>query len=171
MKVDPGSRLNESELVTWLSLIQAHHGVFAKLESELEREHGMPLAHYTVLLRLSRAPGRALLMGELARKAFLSPSGLTRLVDRLVRDGLVERIPCASDARASYARLTPAGLQKFRAAARTHARGIREHFLARLDEDDRTALAGALSKVAGSTPDPRKPLAVALDHDQAAGGT
>jgi DNA-binding MarR family transcriptional regulator len=80
-------------------------------------------------------------MSELADSVLLSQSGLTRLVDRLVRDGLVDRERCDDDRRGLYARLTPAGRRVFRAARATHLRGVRDRFLSRFDEAQQDALA------------------------------
>jgi hypothetical protein len=85
------SRLTDAEMRAWQALLHAHHDVIQKLDQELRREHDMPLAWYDVLLRLARAPDQALRMTDLAERVMLSPSGLTRLVDRLVARGLVQR--------------------------------------------------------------------------------
>lgn len=141
------AKLNDADLGAWLSFLRAHHQVTGKLEEELEREHGMSFPYYEVLLYLAQAPERRLRMSELARSVLLSPSGLTRLVDRLERDGMVERVPCESDGRSMYAVLTSAGHERFRQAARTHLRGIREHFLSRLDDGQRDLLRCSLERL------------------------
>jgi DNA-binding MarR family transcriptional regulator len=141
------ANLKDTELGAWTSFLRAHHDVTGKLEAELEREHGISLPYYEVLLHLGRAPERRLRMSDLARSVLLSPSGLTRLVDRLVRDGMVERVPCESDGRAMYAMLTEAGHARFRRAARTHLRGIRQHFLWRLTDEQRAALRCSLDQL------------------------
>jgi DNA-binding MarR family transcriptional regulator len=141
------TKLNDTELRAWSTFLRAHHDVTGKLEAELEREHGMSLPYYEVLLHLARAPERRLRMTDLARSVLLSPSGLTRLVDRLARDGMVQRIPCETDARAMYAVLTDAGLARFRPAARTHLRGVRQHFLSRLSGEERDLLRCSLDRL------------------------
>lgn len=118
-----------------------------RLDGELEREHGMSLASYEVLLHLHDEPDCSLRMGQLAERLFLSRSGLTRMIDRLVKAGLVERASCESDRRGSYARLTPEGRRRFDAARPTHLRGIREHFLSPLGADDLDRLAATWSKL------------------------
>ena len=124
--------------------MRAQHAVIGRLSQELEHEHGMSLPYYEVLLTLSRADDGRMRMSELAASVRLSPSGLTRLFDRLVRDRRVERVPCGSDARVMYAALTPAGSEAFQAAADTHLRGIREHYLQRLGRAERQALRRSL---------------------------
>ena len=142
-------QLSDRELAAWRGMLAAHSRVIAALDEELEREHGLPLGSYEVLLYLAEAPDRALRMGELADRLLLSRSGLTRLVDRLAAQGLVERTSCPADRRGTYARLTDAGLARFREARPTHLRGVREHFLDRLDEPDLDRLGAAWRRILG----------------------
>ncbi len=143
------TRLTNSEMRAWQALLHAHHDVIERLDRELRENHGLPLASYDVLLRLARAPDRSLRMTDLAERVLRSPSGLTRLIDRLVARGLVERRPDPEDARATLAGLTPAGSRLLRAAARTHLRGIREHFTGRLDGAQLESVASALEAITG----------------------
>ena len=91
--------LNERELAAWRGFLRVHSGLVRQLNTELETSHALPLAHYEVLFHLEAAPGRKLTMSELAQSVLLSQSGVTRLVDRLVRSGLVVREGCAEDRR------------------------------------------------------------------------
>ena len=141
------ARLTDTELDAWLSFLQAHHGVIRELDEEMRREHRLPLGSYEVLLFLSRQPDQCMKMSDLARAVLLSPSGLTRLVDRLERDGLVERARAATDARFVRTHLTALGRQRFRTAARTHVRGIKEHFTGRLNEAQLIELKSVMSAV------------------------
>ena len=141
------AKLTDIELAAWLSFLQAHHRVIRQLDEEMVREHRLPLGSYEVLLFLSRQPGRCMKMSDLARAVLLSPSGLTRLVDRLERDGLVDRERAADDARSVHAHLTEAGHERFRTAARTHVRGIKEHFTGRLTEGQLLDLKGVMGAV------------------------
>lgn len=134
----------------WHALIRAHSRVVRRLEAELEAEHGLTLPGYEVLAHLSEAPDQRLRMSDLARHAVLTPSGLTRLVDKMVREGLVERQRCGADARVVYAWLTPAGMAKLVAAYPTHLRGVREHFLDWLSRAQQDAIADALGGLAGA---------------------
>ncbi|GAC1438373.1 MAG: MarR family transcriptional regulator [Solirubrobacteraceae bacterium] len=121
------AHLSELELGAWRGLLRAHASLVKTLDSELDAQHRLPLSSYEVLLHLEE--GR-LRMCELAEQVLLSRSGLTRLIDRLVRDGYVERVVCDHDARGAYAALTAAGREKLAAARETHLAGVREHFLA-----------------------------------------
>jgi DNA-binding MarR family transcriptional regulator len=145
--VDP--RLSETELRAWQALLHAHHDVTERLDGELREHHGLSFGAYDVLLRLARAPGRCLRMSDLAERVWLSPSGLTRMIDRLEGQGLVERIGYKGDGRVTMARLTEAGHAVLLRAARTHLRGIREHFTRRLTEAQLRNVASALETVTG----------------------
>jgi DNA-binding MarR family transcriptional regulator len=129
-------RLTVRELGAWRAFLRAHSQISRELEAELVAEHDLPLASYDVLLQLAESDGRRLRMTELADRVLLSRSGLTRLVDRLERDGLVEREACLSDARGTLAVLTQAGLTRLRSAAPTHLRGISEHMTSRLTPEE-----------------------------------
>jgi DNA-binding MarR family transcriptional regulator len=141
--------LTETEMRAWQALLHSYHQVIRKLDRELRQEHDLPLAAYDVLLRLARAPGTALRMSDLAERVLLSPSGLTRLVDRLVSKGFVARHTDPQDARVVRASLTDAGLKRLRRASRTHLRGIREHFTGELSETQLRDIAAGLETVAG----------------------
>jgi DNA-binding MarR family transcriptional regulator len=107
------------------------------------------MATYDVLVRLARAPDRSLNMGDLAARVMLSPSGLTRAVDRLVRQGMVKRTRSIDDRRVMLVTLTEKGRRVVRDAARSHLRGIREHFTGRLSDGQLDDVASALEVVAG----------------------
>jgi DNA-binding MarR family transcriptional regulator len=149
--VDPvmGVRLDEAELRAWQALLHAHHDVVRRLDAELRSEHGVSFDAYDVLLRLGRAPERALKMTELADRVMAPPSTVTRRVDRLVHEGLVERARVGHDSRVVLARLTDAGHDLLRRAARTHLRGIREHYTGKLTERQLTEVATALEVITG----------------------
>ena len=143
------TELSDLELRAWQGLLHAHQQVIRTLDAELRDEHGLSLADYDVLLRLARAPGRTLKMTELARRVMMSPSGVTRVVDRLVQAGLIRRDRIDDDARVMLANLTARGREALRQAARTHLRGIREHFTGRLSEAQLRNVAVALERIAG----------------------
>ena len=127
---------SRAQLDSWRSFLRAHAGITKVLESELEVEQDLSLAAYDVLVQLSEAPERRLRMTELAEAVLLSRSGVTRLVDRMEKVGLVARAKVAADGRGVTARLTDAGYERLRIAATTHLRGVRQHFADRLDADD-----------------------------------
>jgi DNA-binding MarR family transcriptional regulator len=143
------SRLTDTEMRAWQALLHAHHDVVEGLDRELREAHGITFAEYDVLLRLGRAPERALRMSDLAERVLLSPSGVTRLVDRLAARGLLERRTEPTDGRVALASVTTEGSRLLRRAARTHLRGIREHFTSRLTEVQLHAVAAGLEEVAG----------------------
>lgn len=140
-------QLTPTELGAWRSFLRAHSQVTRRLEAELLAEHDLPLPSYDVLLQLAEAPGRRLRMTELADRVLLSRSGLTRLVDRLEREGLVERAACPNDARGTHAVLTDTGFGRLRSAAPTHLRGVGEHVTGRLSADEVDLLQQLMAKL------------------------
>jgi DNA-binding MarR family transcriptional regulator len=132
----PRSAPTHEQLAAWRAFLRAHATIMRALEAELLAEQELPLASYDVLVQLAEAPDRQLRMTELADAVLLSRSGVTRLVDRLEKGGLVARCRVASDGRGVAARLTEAGLDRLRTASRTHLRGVGQHFVNRLDETD-----------------------------------
>jgi DNA-binding MarR family transcriptional regulator len=141
--------LDERELSAWRGFLRAHREVVAHLDDELQRAHDLPLSSYEVLLYLADANGGRLRMGELADRLLLSRSGLTRLVDRLERRGLVARERCKEDARGLFARITPAGRELFEAARPDHLDGVRRHYLSRLTDEDLESLSVAWRRLSG----------------------
>ena len=144
------SRLSarDPRLTSWRAFLRAYHQVARRLDEDLREEHGLSLQEYAALLQLAEAPERRLRMGRLADGVQLSRSGVTRLVDRLVEDGLVDRLACPSDARGAEAILTETGLTRLRAAAPTHLRGIQAYFLAAFQQDELAMLERTMDDVA-----------------------
>jgi DNA-binding MarR family transcriptional regulator len=151
-----GRPLEDRELRAWRGLLRIHASLSKALDAELDAEHGLPLTSYEVLLFLSDAEDGKMRMCDLADSVLLSRSGLTRLVDRLERDGLLVRESCASDARGAFAKLTEGGREKLRTARETHLQGVRSLFLEHFTEEEQELLASfwerVLPGVAGSAP-------------------
>lgn len=137
---DPG-------FLAWRAFLQAQASVISLLERELEDACGMTMSQYEVLLYLRYAPEGRMRMQDLAASVLLSKSGVTRLVDRMVASGDVERIACESDRRVTWAAITDQGRGTLRAAAPIHVRGIREHFTDHLTEDEAMVIADLLRRV------------------------
>lgn len=138
---------HDPRLNAWSAFLRAHARVVRTLERELQVEHGMALTDYDVLVQLAEVKRRRLRMSELADRLLLSRSGVTRLVDRLVADGLVERMTCDDDRRGQWASLTDAGYERLRRASPTHLRGVAEHFLDRLSNEEIAGLERVLSRL------------------------
>jgi DNA-binding MarR family transcriptional regulator len=137
----------DAQLAPWRAFLRAHARVERRLDEDLRSRHGLSLQEYETLLHLAESPERRLRMGRLADSLLLSKSGVTRLVDRLVDDGLVERTSCTSDARGAEATLTALGLSRLRAAAPTHLDGIREYFVSVIDSADLAVVERAMDAV------------------------
>jgi len=141
-------------MAAWHAFIRAHARVARVLEAELEAEQGLSLPAYEVLAHLSEAPQGRLRMSDLAGLSVLTPSGLTRVVDRLVREGCVERQRCDSDARVVYATVTEVGRERVSQAYPTHLRGVREHLIDRLKPEQLAAIREALEPLTANCPTP-----------------
>ena len=146
--VSPPLSARDPRLRPWRAFVLAHAHVSRRLDEDLRAEHDLSLQEYVSLLILAEAPGRRLRMGRLAEALALSKSGVTRLIDRLVDDHLVERVTCSSDARGAEARLTETGVSRLRTAAPTHLRGIAEYFLATITPDDLAEIERVMTDVA-----------------------
>lgn len=120
--------LTPAEQVSWRTFITTLPDLLAALEADLA-PHGLTNGDYEVLVRLSEADDRRLRMSDLAEQLRLSPSGITRRLDGLVRAGWVERTACEGDRRVMYAHLTNAGMRKLVAAAPDHVASVRRHLV------------------------------------------
>ena len=138
--------LDAVEQKAWGSFLVAHARVARRLEADLLAKSRMPLAEFDVLMQLSFAEGRRLRMNELADRVVLSRAGITRLVDRLVADGLVGRVKCASDARGAYAVLTEPGQVRLDEARPGHFEAVRRYFLQSFARPELEALGGLLER-------------------------
>lgn len=121
--------LDDEEMRAWRGLVEVFLDLDASLEAELLERHGLSMGDYGVLVNLSEAPGERMRMCDLAARLHLSPSGLTRRLDGLVRRGVVAREPSAEDRRVTLAVLTPAGRQLLERAAPDHVADVRSHML------------------------------------------
>jgi DNA-binding MarR family transcriptional regulator len=144
---------DRSEIVqrAWRGMLQAHACLSKRLDAELEQAHRLPMTSYEVLHHLEHSSGGRMRMCDLAEQAHLSRSGLTRLVDRLEREELLERCSCEYDARGSYACLTETGRERLSEARGTQLAVIREQFFARFSEDELTWLADMWERIAPCT--------------------
>jgi DNA-binding MarR family transcriptional regulator len=143
----PIKELAPEELGAWRGLLRIHSALVKALDAELLAAHSLPLTSYEVLINLQAAPGRRRRMAELADGVLLSRSGMTRLVDRLEREGLLERDACTDDGRGTFAVLTDKGEVLLDEARRTHLGGVRERFLQHFDEDELRLLADYWERV------------------------
>jgi DNA-binding MarR family transcriptional regulator len=124
--------MDDETLSAWRALLNAHARVTARVESALVEAGLPPLSWYDVLWPLHRAPGRRLRVGALAEQVTLSRTGLTRLLDRVERDGLISRQPAPEDRRGSYVVITAAGSAVLRKMWPVYERALEDAFAARL---------------------------------------
>lgn len=122
----PATRwLSETEQETWRSFVGSCHAFFAAIDAQLQRDAGMPLAYYEILVQLSEAPGRALRMTQLAEATAASKSRVSHAVARLEERGWVRRVDCPTDRRGQIAELTDQGYAVLAAAAPGHVEQVR----------------------------------------------
>jgi DNA-binding MarR family transcriptional regulator len=141
------------ELAAWRGFLRVHATLGRALDAELRAAHGLSLSSYEVLIFLRAAPGHRLRMAELADGVLLSRSGMTRLVDRLERAGLLVRDVCDSDRRGCFAVLTAAGEELLAGARPTHLAGVRERFLSHFEAAELATLARWWDRVAPGAED------------------
>lgn len=137
-------KITDQELSAWRYFIKAHAKIIEKIEQDLTDLKRVPLTTYDVLIALFEAPDRKLRLGDLNKKVVLSKSGLTRLVDRLEREGLIRRERSEEDRRGAYAALTEEGERELRQAWPVYAGGIKQYFAAPLSESELQSLRGAM---------------------------
>ena len=152
MEQPPGDR----QLAAWRELLTAHALVVEQIDRELAAAAVVPLTWYDVLVELHQALDGRLRMNELADAVLLSRSGLSRLVDRLERAGLLGREACPDDGRGAFAVITVAGENALREAWPVYARGIARHVGRHLSDDEATAIAGSLARISAAVRDPRQ---------------
>ncbi len=133
-------------MAAWVGYIDTVTDLQAHLGADLA-PHGLTLGDYEVLVHLSETDEHQMRMCDLARRLRLSPSGLTRRLDGLVRGGLVRRESSAQDRRVMLATLTPKGLAVLTKAAPDHVAGVRKYFLDHLGRDEIRSLGELLGKV------------------------
>lgn len=139
--------LTDEELATWRSFVVAARLLFDELDRSLTEQVGISLADYGLLARLQEAGDAGLRMSDLADFAVFSRSRISHAVDRLEKEGWVERRSCPTDRRGSYAALTAEGGAKLSEARPVHHEGIRTHLLSRLSGDQQKALTDATDQV------------------------
>ena len=140
-------QLSPEELNAWRGLLRVHAALVKALDAELAAHHDLPLSSYEVLITLQAAPGRRCRMAELADRVLLSRSGMTRLVDRLEREGLLERHNCTSDGRGCFAVLTQTGEDLLARARPTHLHCVRRGFLRHFEGEELGAMAAWWDRV------------------------
>ena len=144
------SAMTSDAVRAWAALLRLHARLVPQFDRELQAAAELPLSWYDVLLELSSAGGR-LRMTELGERVVLSRTRVSRLVDELVREGLVAKEPNPDDARSSYAVLTDEGERRFRAAAPVYTAAIEREVGAALPTGELASLADDLERILAAT--------------------
>ena len=134
-------------MATWTRFLKAHSAISRRLERDLADGHSLTLSDYDVLLQLWRAPDRRLRPVEISKAVLLTRSGITRLVQGLEREGLVERTDCPDDARGFLVALTAAGAELVQKARATHLAGVSELFSSRYSDEETAQLMDLLERL------------------------
>lgn len=142
--------LDDDEMNAWLAMVEVSAAIQAAVEEDLA-PHGLTNGDYGVLARLSDSPDHRLRMCDLAGALHVSPSGLTRRLDGLVREGLVAREPSAEDRRVMLAVLTDNGFERLKAAAPDHVGTVRRQFIDHLSRTQLRNIGAALRAVQNGT--------------------
>ncbi|MEY2554149.1 MAG: hypothetical protein QOC57_2009 [Ilumatobacteraceae bacterium] len=142
--------MEEVRFQAWRHFVEAHGFVVALLADDLETERRLPIAWYQVLLLLNEAPDRRLAMSELNELVTLSQPGVSRLIDRMERSGLVRRERSEEDRRSVAAVITADGLEELAKAAPVHRDGIQRWFTDSLSDHEAAVLARALARIHAS---------------------
>ena len=166
MKTD---RPDACRMAAWMALLDAHSRLTNKLDAELERDHGLSLTEYEVLLRLSGSPGQRLRLNELTSQARMTKSGVSRLVGRMQQAGLLTTERCPSDRRGAFAVLTDQGHALFRRAAVLHLKGVQDHFGRHLDDGEAASLRSSLERVRDALGGPGCSAAAAPEGEMVSG--
>lgn len=139
--------LDEQQQVIWRAWLSASTLLPEQLGHDLQRDSGLTLADYEILVRLSESPDRRIRMSSLADRTLSSRSRLSHQIDRMERDGLVSREVCEDDRRGSFAVLTDHGWSTLVAAAPVHVESVRRHLVDVLTPEEFAALGRACAKV------------------------
>ena len=144
-------QVSQPTIVAWARLLRTHASVTRELSANLVADHGLTINDYEALLHLSHAEEGSLRRVDLAERLMLTPSGVTRLLDGLERDGWVRKGNCDSDARVTYAVLTEEGRERLESAGRTHVGQIVEIFEERFSAEELETLVDLLGRLHGAT--------------------
>lgn len=139
--------LDPDEWRAWRNYVVGQALLGGRLSRELQEGHGLALADYEILVRLSEQTDHRMRMSQLAEEVVASKSRLSHQISRLERDGLVRRDTCSSDGRGVYAVLTEHGFDVLQAAAPDHLEGVRAHFVDLLDDDERRVIGDVFERL------------------------
>lgn len=140
-------KIDDFHVAAWRAFLNAHAAVVHRIEEDLAQAERLPLSSYDVLFTLYEAPEHRLRMHEIAEQVVLSRSGLTRLIDRLEKEGLLYRERCYDDRRGAYAVLSEKGLTALRSAWPVYAHGIQKNFADLLTDEEVNVITQALERV------------------------
>jgi DNA-binding MarR family transcriptional regulator len=143
----PGDVLADDRITRFGLMLEANRRLMRTVEQSLRDQHGLAMVDFEAMVRLGRSPDRQMSMTELAEQMVLTSGGVTRLIDRLAKQQLVERILCPSDRRVHWARLTEQGVETVSAALVTHLQDLDEHFFGAMSREEEVTLTSVLDRL------------------------
>jgi DNA-binding MarR family transcriptional regulator len=143
-------RLSSAEEAGWESFLRAYAATSHALERLADSRGGLPLGEHFLMVQIARGPEAGIRPTDLAARSLLTKSGVTRAIDRLERDGLVERTACPTDGRAFHIVLTPRGRHLLKRSAPGHIRAVATHFADPLSPHELAVLTTAMEKIAAT---------------------
>lgn len=135
----------------WMALVRTYARLWDQVEAQMRHDSGLTMPRYDVLMQLDLAGGR-LGLTELASSIVLSPSGLSKLLDRMEGSELIRREPDPSDARSTFARITPRGRSLVRRARDRHHEWLQQVVGDALEDRDIVDLTRIMKRIADRTP-------------------
>ncbi len=140
-------KLTEKQLKMWVTMLRANSKINRRLAADMLAENGMPIVWFDVLVQLFHAPNQMLRMNELADQVIMSGSGLTRLIDRMIKEGLVNRTTCASDRRVVHVMITELGRLRISEVLPAHQKRVYEYFIQHLKPEEIETIQHACQRV------------------------
>lgn len=149
----PTEILSDERITTFGLLVEANRKLERLVEVSLRHDHGLTRVEFEALVRLGRSPDRQISMSDLAGQMVLTSGGVTRLIDRLAGDDLVERVSCPSDRRVQWAHLTEHGFATVSQALETHLVDLDTHFFSAMSPDEQAVMTTVLDRLRSSCDD------------------
>lgn len=145
--------LSDTRITEFGLLVEATRRLSRIIEGSLRDNHNLTSVEFEAMIRLGRSPDRQMSMSDLANQMVLTSGGVTRLVDRLAKNGFVSRVSCASDRRVHWAQLTEHGVSAVMKALETHLADLDKHFLNAMSAKERATIVPVLDRLRTSCAD------------------
>ena len=139
--------MSDDRITKFGLMVEANRRLMRTVEHSLRENHGLTMVEFEAMVRLGRSPDQQMSMSELAEQMVLTSGGITRLIDRLAKGDLVERVSCPSDRRVHWARLTDQGVATVSAALTTHLQDLDAHYFGTMSDDEEATMTAVLDRM------------------------